>query len=155
MKSARLIALLGVTPLVGGCYSYSYHIPDRPAQGMAVEVTLNDLGRLRLEPHIGPEVLRAEGYVASVTDSQFVLRVQKVVGIDRQISKWALEPVTFHMSYVRGMRERRFSPGKTALLAGGMTASLVAFIATRSITGLFGGDRGSPGPGNGGDPPDN
>jgi hypothetical protein len=123
---------------------------------MAIEVTLNDLGRLRMEPNIGPEVLRVEGYVASVQDSQFVLRLQKVVGIDRVTSKWALEPVTFHMSYVRQIRERRFSSGRTALFAGGMTAGIVAFIATRSIlVNVFGNDRNGPGSGNGGDPPDN
>lgn len=155
MRRRPLLLLVGLLPLAGGCYTYSYQISDRPVQGQAIEITLNDLGRLRMEPHIGPEVLRAEGYVASVQDSQFVLRVQRVTGIDRVTSKWALEPVTFHLSYIRGMRERRFSPGKTALLAGGFTASMVAFIATRSLLVNIFGDRTGPGNGNGGDPPDN
>lgn len=147
-------ALLTILPVVGGCYTYSYHAPDRPVQGMAIEVTLNDLGRLRMEPHIGAEVLRVEGFVASVVDSTFTIRVQKVTGIDRQQTRWSLEPVAFQLAYVREMRERRFSPGKTAILAGGFTASIVAFIATRSLIAGGFGDRNPPG-GGPGDPPDN
>jgi hypothetical protein len=145
MRLRSVATVLLLTPLTGwGCYAYSQYVPDRPVAGATVEITLNDLGRFSMANHIGPEVMTVEGIVASVADSQFVLRVQRVVGIDRSVSRWALEPTTFQFSYVRGYREKRFSSGKTALFAGSMTASIVAFIATRSITGVFGGDRGGP-----------
>lgn len=150
MRLWKMVSLLCLTPVAGwGCYSYSQSASDRPAPGALVEITLNDLGRLRMANNIGPEVRSVEGTVASVADSQFVLRVRRVTGIDGSINAWAMEPATFDFSYVRGFNEKRFSSGRTVVLAGSMTVSIVAFIATRSLAGLFGGDRGGPT----GDPP--
>lgn len=152
MRLRDLAILVCLIPVTGwGCYAYSMGGPDRLAPGGVVEITLNDLGRFRMAGNIGPEVMAVQGVVASVSDSEFVLQVLRVTGIDGSFSTWAREPATFNYSFVRGYRERRFSTGRTAALAGGMTASIVAFIATRSLTGLFGGDRG--GPGGTGDPP--
>lgn len=132
-----------LVPYAGwGCYAYTYHVSDRPVPGTTIEVTLNDLGRLSMAQNIGPEVLRVEGTVATATDSLFILRVHTVTGIDQSIHAWAREPVTFQYAYVRGLREKRFSSGRTAMLAGGMSAGVVALMATASLLGLGSEGRG-------------
>jgi hypothetical protein len=144
-----LFALVGT-----GCYQYRQSIHDQPVPATVVEVALNDRGRAALENNVGPEVLTVEGTVAEVTDSGFALNVRRVVGIDRQVSKWTGERVVMRNEHVRQIRERRFSAGRTMLFVGSMTASALAFAVTRSILGAGFGDRGGPTPGPG-DPGDN
>ncbi len=156
MRLARRFAACAVLApvLVGGCYSYSGYALDRPAPGLTVEVTLNDRGRVAMEQNIGPEVLTVEGTALNVTDSTFVLRVRRVVDISRRASSWSGEPVAFRVEHVRQMRERRFSTGRTVLFAGTVTASVVAFAATRAILGWALGSSGPRGTGST-DSPDN
>jgi hypothetical protein len=139
------VALMGTT----GCYTYSAYVPDRPAPGSAVEVTLNDRGRVAQAQSLGPEVWQVEGSVVSVTDSAFELRVTRTLTLDRTAIRWTGESVTLRLEDVRGMRERRFSRGRTAILASTLTASTIAFFATRGLFGL--GNEGSDptGPGDG------
>jgi hypothetical protein len=147
-RSASL-ALAG-SWLACGCYSYSLPVRDLPVPASMVEVTLNDRGRAALDDHIGTDALTVEGAVESVSDSGFVLKVQRVTTIDRHVARWAGESVSFQTVWVRQMRERHFSTGRTALLAASATAGAVAFVASGSLLGrVFG---GSDGPGNPGGP---
>ena len=153
-RPGRSATVLLVALVAAGCYQYRQSPYDRPVPAMVMEVTLNDRGRSALEHHVGPEVLTVEGTVAEVTDSGFALNVRRVVGIDRQVSKWNGERVTMRNEYVRQMRERRFSTGRTVLFVGSVTASALAFAVTRSLLGEGFGGRGGPSPGPV-DPPDN
>jgi hypothetical protein len=145
-RPGRSAAVL-LSLVLGGCYQYTQSYQDRPVPATVVEVQLNDRGRVAMEQNVGPEVLTVEGTVAEVSDSGFVLSVQRVAGINRQTYKWSGERVAFRNDHVRGIRERRFSAGRTVLFAGGMAASALAFAVTRSILGAGFGDRGGPNPG--------
>ena len=136
--------LVAVLPLVGGCYSYTTAVSDRPVPARVFELTLNDRGRIALESHIGADVLTVEGSVSDVTDSTFVLHVQRLATIGGQFQTWAGEPVTFRPEFVRSMRERRFSAGRTALLLGSATAAALAFVAS-PLVGAFGDGNGPTG----------
>ena len=141
-----LLAASLAPAVLGGCYAYTAYVHDRPSPGMVVEVTLNDRGRVLLEENVGPEIWSVEGAVASAGDSSFVLQVRRVIGLDRNTTRWGGEEVMVPMSAVRELRERQFSSGRTVLLAGSVTAGLVGLIATTSIVGSASGDGGSTNP---------
>ncbi len=135
--------------LLGGCYSYSGLVTDRPVPAQWIEITLNDRGRAELERNVGSDVLSVAGAVESVSDSGFVLRVQRVTDINRNVAHWANEPVTFRTEWVRQVRERKFSTARTVLLVGS-TAGAVALAAATPLVGRLLGTNNGP---NGGDGP--
>ncbi len=152
-RSALCLGVLLAAVPLGGCYTYTVYAHDRPLAGSIIEVTLNDRGRVAMEPHMGPEVLSAEGRVLQASDSTFVLAVTRVVHLDRAVQRWGAEQVAFRLEHARQLRERRFSSGRTVLLAGSFTASVVAFVATGVVLNVFGREGSGPsGPGGGVDP---
>jgi hypothetical protein len=134
---------------LGGCYTYGQMVRDQPVPAQDIEVTLNDRGRLALENNVGSDVLTVTGAVESVSDSGFVLQVQRVTDINRNIAHWANEPVTFRTEWVREMRERRFSAARTVILVGS-TAGAVALAAATPLVGRILGTNNGP---NGNDGP--
>ncbi len=130
------------------CYAYT-PAPTAPAPGARLALDLNDLGRYQLGEHVGPGVARIDGWLVSFSDSQYTLRVERTIGLTGATVTWNGEQVSVSTGYVGLVREKRFSPGRTIVLAGAVTAGFVAFIATRSLTGTGGGDMTGP-PGGGG-----
>ena len=143
--------LTGLAPVaLMGCYTYTY-TPVTPMPGTQLSLALNDMGRAQMQNNIGPEVASVEGLLVSATDSQYVLQVSRTIGFRGNENRWNGEPVTVQYGYVGMVRERRFSAGRTVMLAGTFTASMLAFVATRTlIGGSTGGTNGNPG--DGGDP---
>lgn len=132
---------------LSGCYVYM-PLYTAPAPGTRVSIELSDRGRVALEQNIGPEVKTVEGMLQTVTDdSQLVLSVTEVRGLYGGQSRWGGEVVAFRPEYVRTLRERRYSGGRTFLLGTTLAASTVAFLVTRSLLGGGTGDgSGPPGP---------
>jgi hypothetical protein len=83
-----------------------------------------------------------EGLLADRTDSSFVIHVTEVASIRGPAARWNGETVSLRPEYISGITERRFSKARTALLAGGVTAALVVFIASRDLLGIGGGGEG-------------
>lgn len=126
-----------ILPLLAGCYE---SIPlsgvrPEPAPGTRLVVELTDEGRVALAPQVGPEVARIEGALVERSDSGYVLGVSAVIGLWGSQSRWTGERVAFRMSQVRRLSERRLSPWRTAVAAGGATAGFVAFVLTRGLIG--------------------
>lgn len=142
------LALLAA-PLLGGCYTYSTPLADQPVPGTAMAVVLNDRGRVDLEQQLGPEVWQVEGTVVSADDSSILLSMTKTSTLEHQEMHWAGETIRLGTNDVRSMLARRFSPVRTAILAGTATAGVVAFIASRSLLGLGAGNAGPTGTGGG------
>lgn len=136
MTTGRTVTVLGACVLLSGCYTYAYMPRDVPVPGQIVALDLNDRGRLDLEQRIGPEIARVEGQVADATDTAFTLRVSRTVGLYGGMSRWNGEAVTFRASQVRMMRERRFSTGRTVLLASSIAVAFGAFMVTRDLLGF-------------------
>ena len=149
VRGRTLWPALASSLLLGGCYSYTGLVTDRPMTAQWVEITLNDRGRAELERNVGSDVLSLAGAVESVSDSGFVLRVQRVIDINRNVAHWANEPVTFRSEWVRQVRERKFSATRTVLLVGS-TAGAVALAAATPLVGRIFGTNNGP---NGGDGP--
>lgn len=137
MTMRRVLAGLVVSPLLAGCYVSQPLVDSRPepALGVQLVIELTDQARVGLAPQLGTEVASVEGALVQRTDSQFVLGVSRVFGLWGTQSRWGGERVTFSTGQVRRMSIRRFSTGRTAIAAGGVTAAVVAFVLTRTLLG--------------------
>ncbi len=138
---------LVLLPLLAGCYVNRpvADVQPEPAPGTRLVIELTDVGRVAMAPQVGPDVGRVEGALIQRSDSQYVLGIQKVYGLYGALQKWEGEQMTFPKTYVRRLFERRFSLGRTLIVAGGVTACLVTLGASTSLLGGGGSDTG-PGP---------
>lgn len=135
-KGALAAALL--LPPTTGCFAYAAASPaGGPVPGRAVELTINDAGRVGLAPLLGPGVLRVAGTLAAAADSDYVVNVATVDAIGSGTATWGGDTVRVRRNYVDSLTERRFSRGRTAIAVAAVTA-LIASIATRSLNGIGG-----------------
>ena len=113
-------------------------------------LALNDRGRVALGDSVGEAVAQIEGALVSRRDSVFVVRVRAVEYLNGQRTRWTGEPLTVREEHLRDVYARRMSRGRTAVVAGVVSSSVIAFILSRDLFGLGGGGRepggGGPGP---------
>ena len=134
----------------GGCY-VNRPLATAPDAGTNVLLELNDRGRIALADSVGEAASQIEGALVSRRDSVFVVRVRSVEYLDGRRQRWTGEPLTVREEHLRDVHARRMSRGRTALMAGVVSSSVIAFILTRDLFGLGGGGRD---PGGGGPGPD-
>lgn len=137
-----------VAVLIGaasGCYIYS-PASQNPAPGTRLVLELNDRGRVALGDSIGPSGEEVEGTVTTNSDSAYSLRVVRVGYLNGFSNNWNGEPLIVSRELVGSVRERRLSRSRSWLTATGVSAAVLAFIATRGLLG-FGSGGGDPAPG--------
>lgn len=127
-------ALLFMLPQIAGCYSLR-PMEGAPQSGTTVVLEVNDRGRLELADRVGQSVERIQGTLQSVTDSGYVMRVQSVRYLNGQLSQWSGEEINVPASYVSRARQQVFSRSRTALLAAGIGAALVALLVSLDLVG--------------------
>ena len=135
------------TGILSGCYTTVPH-SGTPTPGQVLVLELNDNGRAALGGSIGPSATKVEGLLTSKADSAYVVNVRSVVYINGSNQRWTDEPLTIKQDLVRELRERKFSPSRTALFTAGSIGAVVAFITTRDALG-FGSPDKEKGPGEG------
>lgn len=144
VRGPALLVALGAA-----CYNSTALGTTTPAPGTPVALELSDQGRVGVGVELGPSLDRIEGTVVGVTDSTYLLRVARVTDVRGVPAAWGGETVAVSRAWVGRAYERRFSRSRTYLVAGAVTAALVAFIATRGF-GLGGPVLQNPGGGGGG-----
>lgn len=132
-----------------GCYRYVPLAPA-PQAGIRTALVLSDQGRVGMAPSIGPGVERVEGTLMTASDSDYLLSVSGLVGINGVRSPWAGETVRVQRGYVTTALERRLAKGPSVAAALGAGAAVAIFIASRNLLGF-----GSSSPGSGGGGPGN
>jgi len=146
---ARRLLLAGVLVASGGCY-VNGPLAAAPEPGTNVLLQLNDRGRVALADSVGESASQIEGALVSRRDSVFVVRVRAVEYINGHRQRWTGEPLTIREEHLRDVHARRMSRGRTAVVAGVVSSSVIAFILSRDLFGIGGGGRepggGGPGP---------
>lgn len=150
MRREFALRLLPLLLCAAGCYAYVPVLSPVPA-GTRVAVDLNDQGRADLRGVVGPEIARVEGPLVHNSDTAYVLNVLHTRGTGGQLSRWSGETVSLRREYVRSITERRFSRSRTTVGVVAGAAAVLAFILTRDLLGLGGGDVSNVPPGGGGD----
>lgn len=133
----RHLILGGLLVAAQGCYTYVPVSTNVPPTGERVALHISDRGRVELADRLGPGVVRVEGMVARTDSTDYVVNLHRIAQIGSGTSRWSGEAVRVNRNYVNGIELRQLSRGRTVLVAGVVTAGVVAFIATRGIFGAF------------------
>ena len=134
-------------PLVGACYVYAPVTTPDPQPGVRLTLDLNDQGRAALVTSVGPEAAQVDGALVSDIGGEYVIRVAGVVGRQGVRTKWNGETVTLRQEYVRRIRERKFSRGRTVFTIAGVLGAVVGLAAGTNLVGFGSGGDGKPGSG--------
>ena len=140
--------LIAAGQALQGCYVYVPLQSPTPAVGEAVQLQINDRGRVELGERLGPGVRSVSGRVTGVVEDQLALNVSSVRYVSGENSVWTGEAMRFSRSYVSFGEVRQLSKGRTWTVAGIATVAVVGFIATRGLSAIFGGhsEDGTPDP---------
>ncbi|MEP6779961.1 MAG: hypothetical protein ABJC26_08735 [Gemmatimonadaceae bacterium] len=131
MKPALCIA---VCFAVTGCYTLQPVATTGPVIGSEVALDINDAGRVALATSIGPEVSQLEGRLVRRDSNEYVVAVSVVRQLRDVEQKWTGEKVILKTEYVTAVHERRFSRGRSAIIAAAAVA-VVAYMVSRAIGG--------------------
>ncbi len=123
-----------------GCYGL-YAPETSTLTGRDLELMLTDSGSAMLIPRVGASVEAVSGRLLTDSAGVYSLSVESTRRRDGVENGWRGERVDIPHALVASLAERRFSPARTTLFAGAITAALVV------IKGIFGGSGGSNSPG--------
>jgi hypothetical protein len=108
-----------------GCYSLQPIGGVTPAVGTQVGFDITDAGRAALGGTMGPEIDQVEGTLLEATNGDYVLSVSGVKMLRGGHQAWTGERVQIKKEHVSRTYERRFSKGRTLVLAGVLVAGAV------------------------------
>ncbi|MES2177932.1 MAG: hypothetical protein V4550_08680 [Gemmatimonadota bacterium] len=118
--------------LSGGCYELRPTGGVVPEVGMPAAFDINDAGRLALGGTMGPEIGQVEGVLMQRDNDEYVVGVTLVRFLRGGDQVWRGEKVRLKSSYVSTTYEKKFSPGRTAVLSGAVVA-IIAAVAKQSL----------------------
>jgi hypothetical protein len=130
--------------MVPACYKSVPLETSTPPIGETVSFIISDRGRVSLGERMGPGLARIDGRMMGTEGDQYVIDVFRTAQIGGGTSLWAGETMRLDRAFVDRLEGRQLSRKRTLLVATAATAVVVTFIATRGLTGLFGGDDDPP-----------
>ena len=130
--------------VVSACYTSVPLETSTPPVGETVSFIISDQGRVGLGDRMGPGIARIDGRMLGTEGDQYVVNVFRTAAISGTTSVWSGEEIRFDRNFVSRLEGRQLSKSRTWLAAGAATSVLVAFIMTRGLSGLFGGDERPP-----------
>jgi hypothetical protein len=133
----RLTAVL-LLPLLAACYMQSPLTSPTPTPEMRIVAQVTDTGVLEMGQLIGPGATEVEGVVANANAAAWDLRMLRVDYRGGSSVLWKGELVHFPRSALSQATERRFSRGRSWILAGAITS--VALLAGKFLGFIGGGD---------------
>ena len=126
-KQCRSLATLGMTLVLASCFQYNTTAPGTVvAAGQSVRLDLTDAGRVDVAPMAGAGVDRIEGIVDAFESDTIRLQVTALRRRDIPES-WTRERLKVAARDVSQVSVRRFSPTRTALLAGAIVVGASSF----------------------------
>lgn len=146
-RSPRLVLMLAVlgAPLAG-CYE-NVPVSGPLAPGLPVAFEVSDESRLALRDRIGRDADRVEGIVVAATEQALTLRMEKVVDLRGEDTKWNGEEVAFARRDATRTYHRRLDKVRTYVTVGLVAGLTLAFAASAgALTGLGGGTLDPPAP---------
>ena len=144
MRSMYRWVAVSMLVVVPACYKSVPLETSTPPVGETVSFIISDQGRVQLTDRMGPGLLRIEGRMVGTEGDQYVISVFRTAAIGSGTSLWSGEEMRLDRNLVSRLEGRQLSKSRTWLAAGAATSVVAAFIMTRGLTGLFGGDDDGP-----------
>ena len=127
-RNGRRLAAVVAASVVGLCGCYGYIAPPHGSSlvGSEAQLRLSDSGAVVLASKIGPSVESITGRVVVDSASSYIVSLSSVRRRDGDETIWRGERILVDRSLVTDAGTRRFSPSRTALFSGIVSAGLVA-----------------------------
>jgi hypothetical protein len=126
-QGRRLAATLAASVvLMCGCYGYVAPSPGASLVGSEAELWLSDSGAVVLASKIGPAAESITGRIVTDSAPGYVVSMTSVRQRDGDETLWHGEHVLVERTLIAQAGTRRFSPSRTALFSGIVSASLLA-----------------------------
>lgn len=128
VRRGRRLAATIAASVVGLCGCYGYVAPPRGSSlvGREAQLWLSDSGAVVLASKIGPAAESITGRVVTDSASGYVVSLASVRQRDGDETLWHGEYVLVDRTLITEAGARRFSPSRTALFSGILSAGLVA-----------------------------
>jgi hypothetical protein len=141
-----VVRWLGVAALavLAACHKYVAVEAATPPVGETIAFHISDRGRVGLQDRLGPGVARIEGRMMGTENDVFLISVAGVEQLNGTNTPWSGEVVRLERDFVERVQRREFSRSRTLLLAGGLSAAVAVFIASRGFEAIFGDDDSGP-----------
>jgi len=136
--TAARLPVLASACLLAACYTQALLPTPIPAPDTRIVAEVTDTGVLAMSNAIGPGATEVEGIVAGADATSWDLRMLRVDYRNGMSVPWNRELVRFPRSALSQATERRFSKGRSWIMAGLLTST--AFLAARFLGVLGGGD---------------
>jgi hypothetical protein len=117
---------------------------------VAVQLVLNDKGRVAVGDKLGGAVDKVEGMVVSQNSDSYTIAVSRVMQLGGNTSKWNGEQVTIAKEGTSGYQVYKYNQARTIVLVAAIAVGAVALLVS---LGLKGGGSGSDSSGGGGGGP--
>jgi len=136
MRSTVAYLPLLASLCLAACFTQAPLAGPVPAPETRIVAMVTDSGVLAMSNAIGASATEVEGIVAGADATSWDLRLLRVDYRNGQSVTWNRELVRFPRSALSQATERRFSRGRSWIVAGLLTST--AFLAGRFL-GVFGG----------------
>ena len=124
-RATRGICALGTVGLAG-CYGYFAAPRGASLAGREAQIWLSDSGAVVLASTIGPSVQSITGRIVADSNDAYIVSLASVRRRDGDETAWRGERVSVARALIIDTGTRRFSPSRTALFSGLLSASLIA-----------------------------
>jgi hypothetical protein len=138
---AAAVAVASVVGL-GGCYGYFAPPTGASLTGHEAQLRLSDSGAVVLASAIGPSAESITGRVVADSGAAYVVSLSSVTRRDGDETLWHGERISVPRTLIVDTGTRRFSPSRTALFSGILSAGLLAARAAFQGHGSGGGGGG-------------
>lgn len=135
---------LGLVLVLAGCYRQLPLETPLPVPEQRIVAQVTDTGVMAMSNALGPGAQVVEGIVASADNDSWDLRMLRVDYRGGTSVLWNREMVRFPRSALSQATERRFSSGRSWLMAAVVTST--ALLAARFLGVIGGGEDNKPPP---------
>lgn len=125
-RARRGLAALTLSAFLTACYTERPVTAPAPAPAMRIVAQVTDTGAVALGGTIGPGAIEIEGLVSEADASAWKLHVVRVAQRNGTSTRWNRELVTFPRYALTNAREKRLDKRRSWMLAGVITAVIVA-----------------------------
>lgn len=136
--TVRHLPALGSAWLLAACFMQAPLATPAPAPETRIVAMVTDTGVLAMSNAIGSGATEVEGIVAGTDATSWDLRLLRVDYRNGQSVAWNRELVRFPRSALSQASQRRFSKGRSWIVAGLITST--ALLAARFLGVIGGGD---------------
>ena len=135
VRAIRAVFAISLATLVSGCYELRPTMEIGPRTDVQFTVALSDQGRVAVASQLGPEVRDVTGHVLARSGDDLLFAVQEVTYLRGDLLKMSSDSVHLNRQYLTSVIEKKFSLGKTMIVAAGVAVAVGVLLGSTSLFG--------------------